>query len=169
MQVAATGGPTASIPTRLANFQFTALSQDGSYLLGAAGDQFVLPFWAVPLPTGEPRRLGSIEAQDADLFPDGRILFCLGNDLYVAEKDGSRPRKLLSASSVTQEPSASPDGERLVFTVYSHGAISIDEARADGSGLHPIVNSSETGQVCCARWTPDGRYIVYESRYEERG
>ena len=168
MQVAATGGPTASIPTRLANFQFTALSQDGSYLLGAAGDQFVLPFWAVPLPTGEPRRLGSIEAQDGDLFPDGRILFCLGNDLYVAEKDGSRPRKLLSASSVTQEPSVSPDGERLVFTVYSHSPISIDEARADGSGLHPIVNSSETGQVCCARWTPDGRYIVYESRYEER-
>ena len=35
MQVAATGGPTAIIPTRLANFQFTALSQDGSYLLGA--------------------------------------------------------------------------------------------------------------------------------------
>ena len=49
-QVASTGGPTAIIPTRLANFQFTALSQDGSYLLGATGDQFVLPFWAVPLP-----------------------------------------------------------------------------------------------------------------------
>jgi hypothetical protein len=28
-QIAATGGPTAIIPTRLANFQFTALSQDG--------------------------------------------------------------------------------------------------------------------------------------------
>jgi len=48
MQVAATGGPTAIIPTRLANFQFTALSHDGSYLLGAAGDAFVLPFWACP-------------------------------------------------------------------------------------------------------------------------
>ena len=168
MQVAATGGPTASIPTRLANFQFSALSHDGSYLLGAAGDQFVLPFWAVPLPTGEPRHLGSIEAQDADLFPGGRILFSLGNDLYVAEKDGSRPRKLLTARGVTLEPSVSPDGERLVFTVYSHDPISIDEARADGSGLHPIVNSSQTERVCCARWTADGKYIVYESRSEER-
>src|SRR6202007_3064239 len=98
MQVAATGGPTAIIPTRLVNFQFTALSQNGSYLLGAEGAQFVLPFWVVPLRTGEPRPLGSIEAQDADLFPDGRILFSLGNDLYVAEKDGSRPRRLLRAS-----------------------------------------------------------------------
>jgi hypothetical protein len=38
----------------------------------------------------------------------------------------------------------------------------------DGSGLHPIVNSSDAGRVCCARWTPNGRYIVYENRYEGR-
>jgi len=169
MQVAATGGPTAIIPTRLPNFQFTALSQDGSYLLGAAGDAFVLPLWTIPLPAGEPRRLGSIDAQDADLFPDGRILFSLGKDLYIAEKDGSQPRKLLSVSGgVIREPSVSSDGERLVFTIYSHGPISIDEARADGSGLHPVVNTSDAGQVCCARWTPDGRYIVYQNRYEGR-
>jgi serine/threonine protein kinase/WD40 repeat protein len=168
MQVAATGGPTAIIPTRLPNFQFTALTQDGSYLLGAAGDAFVLPLWTIPLPAGEPRRLGSIDAQDADLFPDGRILFSIGKDLYIAEKDGSQPRKLLSAGGVIGEPSVSADGERLVFTIYSHGPISIDEARADGSGLRPIVNTSDAGQVCCARWTPDGRYIVYQNRYEGR-
>jgi Tol biopolymer transport system component len=169
MQVAATGGPTATIPTRLPNFQFTALSQDGSYLLGAAGDAFVLPFWAVPLPAGEPRRLGSIDAQDADLFPDGRILYCLGKDLYIAEKDGSQPRKLLSAGGVTGDPSVSPDGERLVFTTHSgRRPMSIYEARADGSGVHPIVNTSDAGQVCCARWTPDGRYVVYTNRYEGR-
>jgi hypothetical protein len=163
MQVAATGGPAAIIPTRLPNFQFTAVSRDGAYLLGAAGDQFVLPLWTIPLPAGEPRRLGSIEAQDADFFPDGRILFSKGKDLYVAEKDGSQPRKLLSASGVIRQPRVSPDGERLIFTIYStgHGPISIDEARVDGSGLHRIVNTSDTGRVCCARWTPDGRYVVY--------
>jgi Tol biopolymer transport system component len=169
MQVAATGGPAAIIPTRLPNFQFTAVSQDGSSLLGAAGDAFVLPLWTIPLPAGEPRRLGSIEAQDADLFPDGRILFSTGKDLYAAEKDGSQPRKLLSAGGVIRQPSVSPDGERLVFTIYSHGPVSIDEARVDGSGLHPIVNTSDGGRVCCARWTPDGRYIVYEKNFEGRG
>ena len=170
MQVAATGGPTTTIPTRLANFQFTALSQDGAYLLGAAGDAFALPFWAVPLPSGAPRLLGSIVAQDADLFPDGRILFCLGNDLYIAEKDGSQPRKLLSVDGVPVEPSVSPDGERFVFTVWSsaHRPISIDEARADGSGLHVLLPSSPAGRLCCARWTPDGRHIVYQNRHEGR-
>lgn len=170
MQVAATGGSTAIIPTRLANFQFTALSQDGSYLLGAAGDAFALPFWAVPLPSGEPRRLGSIVSQDADLFPDGRILFCLENDIYVAEKDGSQPRKLLSVDGLPVQPSVSPDGERLVFTIWSPARrpISIDEARADGSGLHVLLRNSAAGRLCCARWTPDGRYVVYQNRHEGR-
>ncbi|MBZ5582658.1 MAG: serine/threonine-protein kinase [Acidobacteriia bacterium] len=170
MQVAATGGPTAIIPTRLANFQFTALSQDGSYLLGAEGDAFALPFWAVPLPSGEPRRLGSIVSQDADLFPDGRILFCLGNDINVAEKDGSQPRKLLTVDGLPVEPSVSPDGERLVFTIWSpaHRPISIDEAKADGSGLHVLLRNSAGGRLCCARWTPDGRYVVYQNRHEAR-
>ncbi|MGH9743437.1 MAG: protein kinase domain-containing protein, partial [Candidatus Acidiferrum sp.] len=170
MQVAATGGPATIIPTRLANFQFTALSQDGSYLLGAAGDAFALPFWAVPLPSGEPRLLGSIVGQDASLFPDGRILFCQRNDLYIAEKDGSQPRKLLTVDGVTVQPSVSPDGERLVFTVLStaHRPISIDEARADGSGLHVLLNNSPGERLCCARWTPDGRYIVYQNRHEGR-
>ena len=169
VQVAATGGPTAIIPTRLPNFQFTALSQDGSYLLGAAGDQFVLPLWTIPLPAGEPRRLGSIEAFDADLFPDGRILFCTGNDLYIAEKDGSKPRKLLSAEGSIADPTASPDGARVTFTILSgRRRIAIDEARVDGSDLHPIVKTSDARQVCCARWTPDGRYIVYQNRYEGR-
>jgi Tol biopolymer transport system component len=170
MQIAATGGPTTIIPTRLANFQFTALSQDGSYLLGAAGDAFALPLWAVPLPSGEPRLLGSIVGQDADLFPDGRILFCQGNDLYIAEKDGSQPRKLLTVDGVPVEPSVSPDGKRLVFTVWSpaHRPSSIDEARADGSGLHVLLNSSPGGRLCCARWTPDGRYVVYQNRHEGR-
>lgn len=130
----------------------------------------MLPLWAIPLPAGEPRRLGSLEAQDADLFPDGRILFSKGNELYVAEKDGSQPRKLLSAAGNIREPSVSPDGERLVFTVYSERRpVSIYEARADGSGLHTIINTSDTGRVCCGRWTPDGRYIVYQKNFEERG
>ncbi len=169
MQVAATGGPTAIIPTRLPNFQFTALSQDGSYLLGGAGDDFVLPFWAIPLPAGEPHRLGSIEAFDADLFTDGRILFSKEKDLYIAEKDGSKPRKLLSAEGLIADPAASPDGTRLTFTIRSgRRPIAIYEARAGGSDLHAIVKTSDAGQVCCARWTTDGRYIVYQNRYEGR-
>jgi eukaryotic-like serine/threonine-protein kinase len=167
-QVATAGGATGIIPVRFANFQFTAVSQDGSYLLGAWGDNYVLPFWAVPLPTGEPRQLGSIEAQDADIFPDGRILYALGKDLYIADKDGSNPRRTLSASDAIDWPSISPDGQRVVFTLHKYRVRTINEAGIDGSGLRTLVNSTDTGRVCCPAWTPDGRYIVYVSRYENR-
>jgi serine/threonine protein kinase/Tol biopolymer transport system component len=170
MEVAAVGGPTSIIHTRLPNFQFTALSQDGSYLLGGAGDAFMLPFWAVPLPSGEPRLLGSIVSQDADLFPDGRILYCLGNEIYIAEKDGSSPHKLITVNGLPVEPSVSPDGQRIVFTLWtpSHRAISIDVVKADGSGLEALLQSSAAARLCCARWSADGRYIIYSSRHEGR-
>ena len=171
MQVAATGGPDCHHSDPIAEFPIHSIQlMTGSSPPGAAGNQFVLPLWSIPLPAGEPRRLGSrLEAQDADLFADGRILFSREMQIYVAEKDGSQPRKLLSAAGNIREPSISPDGERLVFTIYSgRRSISIDEARADGSNLRAIVNTSDTGRVCCARWTPDVRYIVYQHGYEGR-
>jgi serine/threonine protein kinase len=94
-QVAATGGPTAIIPTRLPIPHLAGLNSEGSSLLVISGNTDVpaLPLWAVPLPAGEPRRLGSLDAQDGSIAPDGRILFSLGKDLFIADKDGSNPRK----------------------------------------------------------------------------
>jgi hypothetical protein len=81
-QVAVTGGSTAIIPTRFDDPQIVGLSHEGSSLLVLVGlhtdvatpFQYLSPLWTIPMPTGEPRRMGTIEAKDADFFPDGRIL-----------------------------------------------------------------------------------------------
>jgi eukaryotic-like serine/threonine-protein kinase len=168
-QVAVTGGPTAVIPTRLENAQVAGLTHEGSALLTLVGGfvEFSSALWTIPLPTGEPRRLGSIEAQDADFFPDGRIIFARGNDLYVAAKDGSNPRKLVSVDGTPFSPSVSPDGQRFAFSIFSLSGLtsSLLEAGTDGSGLHPILKAQDTG-LCCAQWTPDGRYLVFRRRNE---
>ena len=39
---------------------------------------------------------------------------------------------------------------------------------AGGSGPQPIVNTSDSGRVCCAQWSPDGRYILFQNRHEGR-
>jgi len=173
-QVAVSGGSTGVIPTTVANPRIVGLAPEGSALLviSGLGPEFAGALWQVPLPTGEPRRLGTIEVLDASFFPDGRILFAREGDLFVAEKDGSNPHKLVSVVGVIGEPSVSPDGRRVVFTIWrSHlhfMPISIVESMADGSGLHPIVNTSENGQACCAQWSPDGKYIVFRNRHEGR-
>jgi len=177
-QVAVTGGPTAIIPTRFEDPQIVGLSHEGSSLLVLVGPhssvvtpfEYLLPLWTIPMPTGEPRRMGMIEAQDADFLPDGRILFSRGDDLYISEKDGSNPRKLLSADGLIAEPSVSPVGQRPVFTIYSPSGstLMIVESMAYGSGLHPIETTSESRHPCCAQWTPDGSYIVFQNRHEDR-
>ena len=70
--------------------------------------------------------------------PDGRILFGREGDLYLAEKDGSNPRKLVSVKGLIRQPSISPDGQRVAFTVWSRIPVSpeaIFESMADGSSL----------------------------------
>jgi DNA-binding winged helix-turn-helix (wHTH) protein/dipeptidyl aminopeptidase/acylaminoacyl peptidase len=172
-QVAVTGGSVAAIPTTVVDPRIVGLAPEGSALLAISGGigGVPIPLWQIPLPTGEPRRLGAIEVQDASFFPDGRILFARESDLYLAEKDGSNPRKLVSVEGVIRQPSISPDGQRLLFTVWSGLPLipmSIVESKADGSGLHPIVNTSESGRVCCAQWSPDGKYILFQNRHEGR-
>jgi eukaryotic-like serine/threonine-protein kinase len=169
-QVAITGGPTAVIPTRFENAQVAGLTHEGSALLTLVGgfSDFPSAVWTIPLPTGEPRRLGNIEALDADFFLDGRIIFARGTDLYVAAKDGSDPRKLLSADGVPFYPSVSPDGQRIAFSTFSVSGFpsnSLLEAKTDGSGLRPILQTPDTS-LCCALWTPDGRYLVFRRRNE---
>jgi serine/threonine protein kinase len=161
-QVSATGGRTAPLDTRLVDPQIAGLAPDGSALLALPGENWVSSLWSIPLPAGEPRRLGSAEVSDASYFPDGRILFSKGKDLYVADKDGSNPHKLVSVAGEILYPSVSPDGKRIVFTMFSYlspGEGSLVEIASDGTGLRTILNPSQSG--CCGTWSSDGRYLVY--------
>src|SRR6516164_6710826 len=170
-QVAVTGGSVAVIPTTVANPEIVGLAPDGSALLVSEGNDSPTNFWQVPLPTGEPRRVGAVQAQDASFFPDGRILFARQDELYLTEKDGSDPRKLVKVNGVIKAPRVSPDGHRIVFDIregVQEIPVSIVESLADGSGLHTIVNSSESGYVCCPQWSPDGKYILFQKRHEGR-
>jgi hypothetical protein len=66
-QVAVTGGPTAAIPSPIANPQLVGLAPEGSALLAmerrfaGSGKSAV---WEFPLPIGEPHRIG-----DINLYP----------------------------------------------------------------------------------------------------
>jgi len=166
-QVSVTGGPISLIDTKLANPAIVGLTPDGSAFLAvdAVLNEPWLPLWSIPLPAGEPRRIGSIGDRWVGFFPDGRILFTQGKDLYVADKDNSNQRKLLS---VTAEralgPSVSPDGQRIVFTVLPKDTDALVEVAADGAGLRTLIPGPH---VCCGEWSIDGKYLLYQS-FSER-
>jgi serine/threonine protein kinase/Tol biopolymer transport system component len=165
-EVAVSGGSTAILPIDIADPHVHTLSASTSTLLVTSGDTDSL--WTVPVPAGEPRQLGDIRAQDAAFMPDGRIVYAAGKDLYLAERDGSHPRKLVSLdadSSTIYGVAVSPDGSRIAL--HARNVRSAKDPRimvVDGNGtnLRTIVKGSEVSAfVCCPNWSTDGRYLIY--------
>ena len=163
-QVSVGGGRSALVDTSLASPYIVGIAPDGSALLAVADlAQGATSAWSIPLPAGEPRRLGNTEAQGAAFFADGRVLFVIGRDLYVGEKDGSHPRKLVSlADAITTTPSVSPDGKRIIFAVTDGQANeSLVELAVDGSRLRTLLRGKQNETFGAGVWSSDGKYYVY--------
>jgi serine/threonine protein kinase/Tol biopolymer transport system component len=170
-QVSVTGGSIAPVETKLPNPVLFGATSDGSTLLvGAAsvinspGDLFLLP-----LPAGEPRHLRISLAGALDLFPDGRVVFTTGNDVFIAAKDGSDTRKLVSFPGRVRDVEASPDGVRVLIlrAPEADGTFDIVEIAADGTGLRHIRKGARGD--CCFRWSADANHVLYISKNGNRG
>ncbi len=167
MQVSVAGGETSVVSTRIADPQVEGITPDGSSLLVDDGGSTLNALWTIPLPSGEPRRLGTTMGRSANFFPDGRVAFTQNASLYVAERDGSNIHRLLTAPGLAFCPSVSPDGKRIVLltsSVSEERTFFLAEAAADGSGFHEIMRGTKYAPVRCACWTPDGKYLFTRVR-----
>jgi Tol biopolymer transport system component/predicted Ser/Thr protein kinase len=167
-QVSSAGGETSTIPAPIESMALLSISPDHSQLLVsnmvATGDR-VEPLWALPLPAGSPRRLG-VEGSDGAWSRDGsRLVFIKGSDLYLANADGTGAQLLVTAPGSAYGAAFSPDGSRIRFSVQDQAnTYSLWEVRSDGSNLHPLLKGwHNPPQENWGRWTPDGRYYVFES------
>jgi len=79
-------------------------------------------------------------------------------ELYVADADGSNPRKLTDDSQTELQPAWSPDGRQIAFTsgVRSPHIWAIN---ADGTGRRRLTHAWDL----LPAWSPDGRKIAYAS------
>lgn len=175
-QVATVGGVTAPVEMRFPRALLEGIAPDRSALLAGTPLDVVRaygPMWFVPLPAGEPRRLGNLYANDADIFPDGRVVFpkfsqvpdgtAFGGqvDWFVTEKDGSNPSKLTSLPGGLGSASVSPDGEKVIVVQEQPGDRRLFEISASGTGLREIRKLTAGEREF--RWTPDGKYLVYRA------
>jgi len=188
-QVSVNGGPSAIVPSNLENASVAALSGDGSALLLLVRNYNGPPgaLWSLPLPAGQARRLAEIEATDASLFPDGRLLYTLGTGLYVAASDGSdsskllelapyvsvKPRVLPGDKRLVAFPKASPDGTKIVFNTLdaSNHLGTIFEIASDGTKIVQLLEGERQNlprEICCAKWTPNGQYLLFQAKSQER-
>jgi hypothetical protein len=144
------------------------ISSDGSELLALAAGPADNSFFSLPLPAGSPRRLGDIIGHYAVWAPNGRLLFAKGDDLYLAEHDGTAPRKLVTAPDRPQHMHFSPDGTRFRFNVLNSvsGNQTIWEANADGSSMHPLLPGwNNPPNECCGSCHGTGFWNEWCSRW----
>ncbi len=119
----------------------------------------------VPLSTPLTRRIGDILAEEARFGPDGSsIIYSINNEVYSVDRDGSSSKKLFAFENFPYSFRFSPDAKVLRFSLENgeNDSIAMMESAADGTNLHKLF----TG--CCGKWTPDGRYFVFENGLNDR-
>ena len=103
---------------------------------------------------------------------DAKIVFCLGDDIYVMNDDGSGRRRLTTNTlSKDRDPRWVPDGKRIAFTRF------MDKERTQTSSELFIMNADGTDQKRLTHntvsdgypsWSPDGQYLVFRSRHNKK-
>jgi serine/threonine protein kinase/Tol biopolymer transport system component len=177
-QVSSKGGDPIAIP-RLDGMLPLDISKDGSQLLllqhvkelNSGGR-----LWQADTLGGPPRRVGDLAVFDARWSPTGaEIVYCLGDDLWLALSDGSNSHLLTRFPADTRRPAWSPDGRSIRVTVGPDDDSSLWEVAADGSHPHPLFATSHehsqnlrNPQPDAAKdgsWTPDGQYYLFSAEF----
>ncbi len=162
-QVSVTGGDVSTVSSPQG--VLINISPDGSqFFFDDTFGCYDCPLKVMPATGGIPRKLGGLIGRDAAWSPDGRrIVFAKGNDLFLAESDGSHPRKLVTAPGIPSGPRWRPDGERLRFTVEVQPlrTSALWEVSADGTNLHRVL-PTWTDSHRDGDWTPNGNYFVFK-------
>ncbi len=98
---------------------------------------------------------------------DAKIVFCVADNIYVMNDDGSGRRRLTNNTlSADSDPRWSPDGKRIAFTRY------MDKEKIQTSSELFIMNADGThtqrlthNNVADAdpSWSPDGQHLAFTS------
>jgi Tol biopolymer transport system component len=106
--------------------------------------------------------------------PDGRtIVFARGigrsgqSELYLIGAEGRSARRLTRTPNDEVPAAFSPDGRRILVTVFSRSRPGswIEVLRRDGRGRRRLTSN---GRDVAAAWSPDGRRILF-TRISRRG
>jgi Tol biopolymer transport system component/DNA-binding winged helix-turn-helix (wHTH) protein len=168
-----TGGESTAIsfPTLKGDLLINDISPDHDRLLVWAGlTPMEGSLWSVPLAASSPRPLDDVHVgvsfNGSRWSPDGqRLVYANGSDLYLAQGDGSEPRKLLTTKGIVSKPVWSPDGKLVRFLATESGTGDVgtllEVSAAGGEPREVTPGWQSKSSVCFGNWTPDAKYFLF--------
>ena len=93
---------------------------------------------------------------------EGKIAFVYADDLWVADSDGTNPRRLTSHPGEEQNPFFAPDGKHIAFTASYDG--NEDVYVLPTAGGEPRRLSWHPGDDIVRGFTPDGKVLFASQR-----
>jgi len=170
------GGEVFPVDSVRGQWEINDLSANGSEFLftdlnetASKAESFAL--WRVPVSSDSARPIGELRILDGRWSPDGSLIaYTLNDGLYLANSDGSNPRKLSRTPGEAFYPHWAPDGRRIRF--------SLADPQGRGGALWQADISRNTVQPLlpdwplsvrprAGNWTPDGRYFFFTAQGEE--
>ena len=174
--------------TNITNGRFQMLNNPNARMVGFSADgaqvwfeqqvsarPLVWTSWIRPLLGGTPRRFveGGLEPTWS---PDGNRLIYhtndLGDPLFLADKDGSNPRKIFVGTPGVHGhyPTWSPDGQFVYLVMGTIGTDELDIWRiplaAGDSGAEPERITSHNARIAYPAWL-DNRTLIYSATAED--
>ena len=98
-----------------------------------------------------------------------KIVFCVDDDIFVMDDDGSRRRRLThNTTALDTNPRWSPDGKRITFTRYmdrtkTQTTAEVFIMNADGTDPQRLTHNNVIDAYSC--WSPDGTQIAFASTH----
>jgi dipeptidyl aminopeptidase/acylaminoacyl peptidase len=157
------------VPTQIPGAYRASIAPDASGLLVIENQYGRHPLWFQPLPAGDARKMAKLEAQGTAFMPDGKqFVYTDGATVNIADRDGSNAHKLADLPGLGYWPAVSPDGKEIRVTVAAGDSAWLWEMGSDGTGFRRLaIEGKDLSNPAYGRWTPDGRYFVFNTFHEE--
>ncbi len=94
-------------------------------------------------------------------YHNGKIVFSYLGDLWLANEDGSAPRRLTVHRARDVHPRFSPDGKWIAFSSDRYGNYDVFIMPAEGGKAKRLTYHSASDTV--VGWTPDSRRVIFSS------